>query len=99
LRGRSQRADPAAAHGTQAPIFAAVRAFAERVDGRLLALDGRNHATAFLAAAKSDGCPGTRDIASNPRTDDPDADRGAPFASPLIFRNSDRMVSRPREQS
>jgi pimeloyl-ACP methyl ester carboxylesterase len=35
--------------GTQDPIFAAVRAFAERVDGRFLALDGSNHVTAFLA--------------------------------------------------
>ena len=38
--------------GTQDPIFAAVRAFAEQVDGRFLALDGSNHVTAFLAAAE-----------------------------------------------
>jgi pimeloyl-ACP methyl ester carboxylesterase len=38
--------------GTQDPIFAAVRAFAERVDGRFVALGGRNHATAFLAAGE-----------------------------------------------
>jgi ubiquinone/menaquinone biosynthesis C-methylase UbiE len=37
---------------TQDPIFAAVRAFAERtLDGRFLALDGRSRVTAFLAAA------------------------------------------------
>jgi len=36
--------------GTQDPIFTAVRAFAERVDGRFLALEGRNHVTTFLAA-------------------------------------------------
>ena len=38
--------------GTQDPIFAAVRAFAERVDGRFVALEGRNHVTAFLAAGE-----------------------------------------------
>lgn len=38
--------------GTEDPIFASVRAFAERVDGRFLALEGRNHVTAFLAAAE-----------------------------------------------
>jgi pimeloyl-ACP methyl ester carboxylesterase len=38
--------------GTQDPIFAHVRAFAERVDGCFLALEGRNHVTAFLAAAE-----------------------------------------------
>ena len=37
--------------GTQDPIFAAVCAFAERVDGRFLAMDGRYNVTAFLAAA------------------------------------------------
>ena len=39
--------------GTQDPIFAAVCAFAERVDGRFLAMDGRNNVTAFLAATES----------------------------------------------
>jgi pimeloyl-ACP methyl ester carboxylesterase len=38
--------------GTRDPIFTAVRAFAERVDGHFLALEDRNHATAFLAAAE-----------------------------------------------
>jgi pimeloyl-ACP methyl ester carboxylesterase len=38
--------------GTQDPIFAAVRAFVERVDGRFVALEGRNHVTAFLAAGE-----------------------------------------------
>lgn len=38
--------------GTEDPIFASVRAFAERVDGRFLALEGRNHVTAFLPAAE-----------------------------------------------
>jgi pimeloyl-ACP methyl ester carboxylesterase len=38
--------------GTQDPILAAVRAFAERVDGRFVALGGRNHVTAFLAAGE-----------------------------------------------
>lgn len=38
--------------GTQDPIFAAVRAFAERVDGRFLALEGRNHVTTFLAVGE-----------------------------------------------
>jgi pimeloyl-ACP methyl ester carboxylesterase/ubiquinone/menaquinone biosynthesis C-methylase UbiE len=38
--------------GTQDPIFPAVRAFAERVDGCFLALEGRNHVTAFLAAGE-----------------------------------------------
>jgi pimeloyl-ACP methyl ester carboxylesterase len=36
--------------GTRDPIFPAVRAFAELVDGSFLALEGRNHVTAFLAA-------------------------------------------------
>ena len=36
--------------GTEDPIFAAVRTFAERVEGRFLALDGKTHVTAFLAA-------------------------------------------------
>jgi pimeloyl-ACP methyl ester carboxylesterase len=36
--------------GTQDPVFTAVRAFAERADGRFLALEGRNHVTTFLAA-------------------------------------------------
>ena len=38
--------------GTQEPIIADVRAFAERVDGHFLALEGRNHVTAFLPAAE-----------------------------------------------
>jgi pimeloyl-ACP methyl ester carboxylesterase len=46
------RAPLLAIAGTRDPIFAAVRAFAERVDGHFLALDDRNHATAFLAAAE-----------------------------------------------
>jgi pimeloyl-ACP methyl ester carboxylesterase len=46
------RAPLLAIAGTQDPIFAAVRAFAERVDGRFLALEGRNHVTAFLATAE-----------------------------------------------
>ncbi len=33
-------------------MFADVRAFAERVDGHFLALEGRNHITAFLAAGE-----------------------------------------------
>jgi hypothetical protein len=33
-------------------IFAAVRAFAERVDGPVPAAEGRNQNTAFLAAAE-----------------------------------------------
>lgn len=40
------RAPLLAIAGTRDPIFAAVRAFAERVDGRFLALEDRNHATA-----------------------------------------------------
>lgn len=36
--------------GTQDPIFGAVRAFAERVGGSFLALEGRNHVTTFLPA-------------------------------------------------
>jgi pimeloyl-ACP methyl ester carboxylesterase len=46
------RAPLLAIAGTQDPMFAAVRAFAERVDGRFVALEDRNHATAFLAAAE-----------------------------------------------
>jgi pimeloyl-ACP methyl ester carboxylesterase len=38
--------------GTRDPIFEAVRTFAERVDGRFLALEDRNHVTAFLASAE-----------------------------------------------
>src|SRR5262245_3486683 len=38
--------------GTEDPIFAAVRTFAERVEGRFLALDARTHVTAFLAAGE-----------------------------------------------
>jgi pimeloyl-ACP methyl ester carboxylesterase len=38
--------------GTRDPIVGAVRAFAERVDGRFIALEGRNHVTAFLAVAE-----------------------------------------------
>src|SRR5262245_41181541 len=46
------RAPLLAIAGTRDPIFAAVSAFAERVDGRFLALEDRNHATAFLATAE-----------------------------------------------
>jgi pimeloyl-ACP methyl ester carboxylesterase len=46
------RAPLLAIAGTQDPVFAAVRAFAERVDGRFIALEGRNHVTAFLATAE-----------------------------------------------
>jgi pimeloyl-ACP methyl ester carboxylesterase len=38
--------------GTRDPIFADVRAFAERVAGRFVALEGRNHVTTFLAAGE-----------------------------------------------
>ena len=38
--------------GTEDPIFAAVRTFAQLVEGRFLALDGKTHVTAFLAAGK-----------------------------------------------
>jgi pimeloyl-ACP methyl ester carboxylesterase len=46
------RAPLLAIAGTRDPIFAAVRAFAERVNGRFLALEDRNHVTAFLASAE-----------------------------------------------
>jgi len=38
--------------GTEDPIFAAVRTFAERVGGRFLALEERTHVTAFLAVGE-----------------------------------------------
>lgn len=44
------RAPLLAIAGTQDPIFADVRAFAARVAGRFVALDGKNHVTTFLAA-------------------------------------------------
>jgi pimeloyl-ACP methyl ester carboxylesterase len=44
------RAPLLAIAGTLDPIFTDVRAFAERVAGRFLALEGRNHVTTFLAA-------------------------------------------------
>lgn len=34
--------------GTQDPIFEAVEAFAERAGGSFVALEGKNHVTAFL---------------------------------------------------
>jgi pimeloyl-ACP methyl ester carboxylesterase len=46
------RAPLLAIAGTRDPIFAAVRAFAERVGGSFLALEDRNHVTAFLATAE-----------------------------------------------
>jgi pimeloyl-ACP methyl ester carboxylesterase len=46
------RAPLLAIAGTREPMLAAVRAFAERVAGRFLALEDGHHATAFLAAAE-----------------------------------------------
>ena len=46
------QAPPLALAGTRDPIFAGVRAFAERVGGCFLPLEGRNHVTAFLAAGE-----------------------------------------------
>lgn len=46
------RAPLLAIAGTRDPIFSDVRAFAERVDGRFLAMEGRNHVTTFLAAGE-----------------------------------------------
>jgi pimeloyl-ACP methyl ester carboxylesterase len=46
------RAPLLAIAGTRDPIFAAVSAFAERVDGCFLALEDRNYVTAFRATAE-----------------------------------------------
>jgi pimeloyl-ACP methyl ester carboxylesterase len=46
------RAPLLAIAGTRDPMFAGVRAFAERVDGRFVPLEGRRHVTAFLAAGE-----------------------------------------------
>jgi pimeloyl-ACP methyl ester carboxylesterase len=46
------RAPLLAIAGTRDPMFAAVHAFAERVDGCFLALEDRNHVTAFLATGE-----------------------------------------------
>jgi pimeloyl-ACP methyl ester carboxylesterase len=48
----SLKAPLLAVAGTQDPIFAAVRALAEKGGGSFIAVDGRNHVTTFLASER-----------------------------------------------